>query len=241
MNRLRELRKAKGLTTIQLGKILNLDPSALRHVERGERNLSTGRLKMACEFFGVPADYLLGIEESKRGAPNRLKELRTAKGMTIRQLGTALGMGHTHITQIENGHRNFTTAFLRKTCEYFGVSTDYMLRLTDDFYGELKNDSDAPIPTEKKYIRKGNQRGYVEVYYPETPMARKDGWVLLHRLVMSKHIGRPLRPEEVVHHINGDPSDNRLSNLMLFANSVAHLKYHAQQRRDDEINKLLEQ
>ena len=73
---------------------------------------------------------------------------------------------------------------------------------------------------------------YVGVKYVRCPeeyrgMARKDGYVMEHRLIVAQHIGRLLPRTEVVHHKNHDPSNNSPENLMLFASNQAHKKYEA--------------
>jgi len=58
------------------------------------------------------------------------------------------------------------------------------------------------------------------------PMADRNGLVLEHRLVMAAVLGRYLLTEEIVHHINEDPFDNRPENLVL-VNRSQHLAIHA--------------
>ena len=45
---------------------------------------------------------------------------------------------------------------------------------------------------------------------------------------MEQYLGRELRPDEIVHHINGNKLDNRLENLQIMTNSE-HTKLHLTQ------------
>ena len=60
------------------------------------------------------------------------------------------------------------------------------------------------------------RHGYLRMTVRKDPN-KKAVAVLQHRYVMEQHIGRDLRSDETVHHINGIRTDNRLENLELFS------------------------
>ena len=68
--------------------------------------------------------------------------------------------------------------------------------------------------------------GYRIVWCPNHPRATTNGMVYEHILVAEQKIGRLLKPEEVVHHINRNRSDNRPENLIVFATKNDHTAFH---------------
>ena len=64
MNRIMELRQAKGMTQDELGQILNVGKGAVSRYEQGKRQLTPDAINAICDFFGCTADYLLGRTQS---------------------------------------------------------------------------------------------------------------------------------------------------------------------------------
>lgn len=79
-----------------------------------------------------------------------------------------------------------------------------------------------PSNARHKNSRWINKYGYVRVtprieekhLNPTTAVAMQE-----HRLIMARHLGRALYKHEVVHHKNGNRSDNRIENLELWSKS----------------------
>lgn len=67
---------------------------------------------------------------------------------------------------------------------------------------------------------------YVAVHQPNHHRASPFGLVYEHILMAEKKIGRELQPQEVVHHIDQNRSNNDLDNLLVFATKADHTSFH---------------
>jgi transcriptional regulator with XRE-family HTH domain len=65
MNRIRELRESRGWTQEYLGKLLNVQKSAISKYEIGRVQLTDEIINKLAKIFNVSADYILGISNIK--------------------------------------------------------------------------------------------------------------------------------------------------------------------------------
>ena len=79
---------------------------------------------------------------------------------------------------------------------------------------------DNKIKRTKKYKKPSKYGNYLFEYCP-----LRDKFMRVHRLVMERHLGRLLNKNEIVHHIDGNKTNNNISNLELMTNAD-HSRHH---------------
>ena len=95
-NRLKLLRKEKGLTQAEVAKVLNTNQSQYGKYENGKTNLSIENAKKLAEYFEVSVPYLLGIDDSSAlYNPGSMKESIKSIGKLLQGKSTI----HNKITE----------------------------------------------------------------------------------------------------------------------------------------------
>lgn len=79
MNRLRELRKSKGLTIRELGQATMISYPVISYIENEERPFTQQTLETLCKYFNVTTDYMLG----RSADPN--EETKEMKFLSVQQ------------------------------------------------------------------------------------------------------------------------------------------------------------
>lgn len=89
-SRLKKLREEKGYSMAALAKEIDATGVSIGYYERGERVPDIETLKKICDFFGVSADYLLGISDNP-STNEATKELCQTLGLSEKTISFLKG------------------------------------------------------------------------------------------------------------------------------------------------------
>lgn len=137
--KLKVLRKEKGLTQKSLSNMLNISQGAYAQWENGKREPNLEKLSMLACIFDVSIDFLLSEnlevskerylklkEERKNLFSERLKELRLQHGFSQEELAGKIGIKRNSYSDWENGKCKPNYGKLEKIADFFGVSLDWL-------------------------------------------------------------------------------------------------------------------
>ncbi|MDI1473749.1 helix-turn-helix domain-containing protein [Streptococcus taonis] len=137
--KLKVLRKKKGLTQKSLSNMLNISQGAYAQWENGKREPNFEKLSMLACIFDVSIDFLLSEyleisketylklkEEKKNLFSVRLKELRLQHGFSQEELAEQIGIKRNTYSDWENGKCKPNYEKLEKIADFLGVSLDWL-------------------------------------------------------------------------------------------------------------------
>lgn len=140
--KLKMLRKKKGLTQQEVAELVHVERGVYTNWELGNRNPNYENLSMLVCIFDVSLDYLLGDyleiskerylklkkqkEEKKNLFSVRLKELRLRHGFNQEELAKQIGIKRNSYSDWEHGKCKPNYEKLEKIADFFGVSLDWL-------------------------------------------------------------------------------------------------------------------
>ena len=68
--RIKNLREDKDLTQKDVAKVINKSQQGYSHIEEGRAELKIDDLIKLCKFYGVSADYMIGMTDDKQYKSN---------------------------------------------------------------------------------------------------------------------------------------------------------------------------
>ena len=143
MTNIEKLRDEKDLLKKEVAKEIGVVESVYCEWENGKLSIPTKRIYQLANFFEINIDYMLGISNKRTHiktndeiniqlVSSRLKEIRKALNMSMRDLAEKLNTSSSAISNYENSKFLILSPFLIELCKFGNYSIDWVLGRTDN-------------------------------------------------------------------------------------------------------------
>lgn len=146
---LRGMRRKNHLTQEEVATNLNIPKKTYANYERGVRRAPMPLLRQLSDMYDVTIDELISADDetqddtTRRRIARQVRQLRKERGISVDELGEAVGKSGKTISAWEVGHGQPDADAMIKLCRRFGVGIA-------DLYGESSDL--APISTEEHVL-----------------------------------------------------------------------------------------
>lgn len=118
----------------ELSDRLDIPVDCLQEIEEGTRRLSPTTIKEVAQIFGVPEESLRVLDQppapipmeippevTPEGIGRKIRELRTAKGLTLSEMSRRSDLSLAHLSEVERGRSSASLKTLERIAEVLEV------------------------------------------------------------------------------------------------------------------------
>lgn len=153
-NRIKELRESRNVSQEELATVLDTTQQSISLYESGKREPKLEAWQQLADYFGVSVPYLQGFEIQ---VPNRLKELRIKRKLTLDDIETKTGIKRGTYSNYENGNTEPKLEMWQELAHFFNVSVPYIQGFDEHRPNRLKELRDKKGMSQSQFVQAFNE------------------------------------------------------------------------------------
>ena len=153
-NRIKELRESRNVSQEELATVLDTTQQSISLYESGKREPKLETWQKLADYFDVSVPYLQGFEMQ---TPNRLKELRIKRKLTLDDIETKTGIKRGTYSNYENGNTEPKLETWQELAHFFNVSVPYIQGFDEHRPNRLKELRDKKGMSQSQFVQAFNE------------------------------------------------------------------------------------